>query len=303
MASAAPTHETDASDAGPTRGSAHPRSSVFERRQRRRMTFALIGSALFHLSMITLFEIVIIFPREDLQYYQVSIVSSPESPAPAAEPATSAAPRTGDALALGGTRLFDDGLPAVELPVVEFAELERLRIRYDASDPMPALPDLLDDPAPGDSWARFGGELHRLGQRLRDLALPGDETGPASTTGKQARRLIHRPAEGFEAHIEWSAPPHDRELLFAPPIKALWRLNPAELRRDIEIVFKVDPSGRVTNVWSPLIDEDGLIDDVQITALQYRFAPLSSVGADEGTTATPSEQSGILFIRAAGGAP
>lgn len=271
------------------------RRELIKGRQRRRITFACAVSLVFHLSMITLFEIVLVFPREDMQYFEVSIVSSPG----AAAPDDAVARRAGDQLALSGPGMFDDDLPVVDLPVIEFAELERLRIRYDAVEPLPALEGFFDPPRPTDSWARFGEELQRLGRSLRDLATPGD----ALRTDTPAPRhyLPHRPAEGFEAYVEWSGPPHDRELLFAPPVKALWRVNPDTLLRPLEIVFKVDPSGRVTNVWSPVIDDSGLLDDVQITVLTYRFAPLPEYVAGEDTAR--AEQSGVLFIRPAKAAP
>ncbi len=268
------------------------------RREKRRFQAALGLALVFHLSMITIFEIVIPFPRNDPEYYNVSIVSSPAS---SPEPTSNG--RTGDTLALSGALRFADGVPTVELPVIEFAELDRLRVRYDASEPLPDLDDFFEPARPADSWARFGGELHRLGRSLRDFALPGERGATVPAAGAQAQSLTHRPAEGFEAYIEWNTSPHDRELLFAPPIRALWEIRPTDLRRPLEIVFKVAPSGRVVNVWSPMIDEGGLIDDVQITVLQYRFAPLADYGDTASPTASSQEQSGVLFIRASENAP
>ncbi len=270
------------------------RREAIGRQQRRRMAVAGAVSLAFHVSMITLFEIVLVFPREDAQFFEVSIVSSPATPETAVAHASEA--RMGDQLALSGPRLFDGDLPAVDLPVIEFAELERLRIRFDAAEPLPEMERLLDASRPADSWARFGEEVQRLGRTLREMAMPGDDApGPAAK-----RYLPHRPAEGFEAYIEWSGPPYERELLFAPPVRALWNVGSGNMRRPVEIVFKVDAGGRVVNVWSPVIDDDGLLDDIQMTVLQYRFAPLAGY-MDEATTA-PVEQSGVLFIRAIKGA-
>jgi len=269
------------------------------RREKRRFRLAFALALAFHLSMITVFEIVIPFPKHDMEFYSVSIVSR-TSPAE-----TSGTARAGELLALSGAARFDEELPEVALPVIEFAELERLRIRYDASEPLPALDDFFGARKPADSWARFGGELHRLGRSLRELALP-DEDAPMGVTSKQTHALRHRPAEGFEAYIEWNTPPHDRELLFAPPMKALWRVNPSKLRRPIEIVFKVNPSGRVVNVWSPMIDDDGLMDDIQMTVLQYRFAPVTDYddeGPERQALKATEEQSGVLFVKMAEGQP
>lgn len=271
-----------------------PRRFPFRRPVSGRMTAALVFSLFFHLSMITLFRIVIVLPREQVTYYDVRIVSTGVE-------TVSEAQKTGDTLALAGPSLYD-ALPEVELPVIEFAELERLRIRYDAAEPVPGVGDLFREFTPTDSWARFGGELQRFGKTLRELALPGQENVPGqAATPEKPRLLEHRPAQGFTAYVEWSGPPEDRELLFSPPIKALWEVNPSELARPIEIVFKVDPSGRVVNVWSPILDDSGMIDEVQMAVLQYRFAPLASSGADGGGAS--AEQSGVLVIGAAEDTP
>ncbi len=261
-----------------------------------RMTTALVISLFFHLSMITVFRIVVALPREQVRYYEVCIVSS-AAETQEQSPETGA-PLTTEALALSGTSVYDT-LPEVALPVIEFAELERLRIRYRATESLSDTSELFEDFTPNDSWARFGGELQRFGKTLRELALP-DREEPAPTPVPDVQRvLVHRPAEGFEASIEWNGPPLDRELLFSPPLKALWRMNPGELTRPIEIVFTVDSSGRIINVWSPILDDSGVIEEVQKEVLQYRFSPLPSHQADTTETETAAalpEQSGVLFI-------
>ncbi|MGI6139703.1 MAG: hypothetical protein ACOYI9_11815 [Candidatus Hydrogenedentales bacterium] len=257
-------------------------------RKRRRLGIALIVSLFFHLSMITVFKIVIALPREQVSYYDVHLVYS--APAERTDVAQHL-PRSEDTLSLTGTALYGE-LPEVELPVVEFAELERLRIRFDAAQADPGADRMFEAYAPSDSWARFGSELQRFGKTLREFAFPGD--GAADTTAAQiaqtTRVQSHRPAEGFEAYIEWNGPPADRELLFAPPIQALWGVNPDRFDRPIEMVFKVDANGKVENVWSPHLENSTLLDDVQMAVLRYRFAPL---------TDSTAEQSGVLVILAA----
>jgi len=271
-------------------------------RLRSRMTVALLVSLFLHLSMITVFRIVLVLPRERIEFYEMRIVSTvDESEAPSmVENASATAP---DALALGGASLYED-VPDVELPVIEFAELERLRIRYGATEPAEGGGRVFEDYVPTDSWARFGGELQRLGRTLRELALPGEEEKPVVAEPVERRVLRHRPAEGFEAYIEWSGPPQDRELLFAPPMKVLWQVAPGELAQPLEIVFKVNAGGRVVNVWSPRLDDSGVMEEVQMTVLQYRFAPLSETREEDYSQeamAESAEQSGVLYISAVGG--
>ena len=278
-----------------TRNRGHRRRNM----EKRRFRIAFVLALLFHLSMVTVFEIVIPFPRHDTQYYNVSLVSSPNAIA-------SARIRSGDILALSGADNLEYKLPAVDLPTIEFAEIDRLRIRYSAADPLPDLDAVFNTPRPADSWSRFGSELHRLGRSLRDLALPGEEDMRPASRFNEERCLLHRPAEGFEAYVEWSGPPYDRELLFAPPIKALWKIAPSEITRPLEIVFKVNASGRVINVWSPMIEGSELLDDVQMTLLQYRFAPLDNYAGKEEALTTSTigrEQAGVFLVRPAGDVP
>jgi len=276
---------------------ARKRRLARHRMEKRRFRIAFVLALLFHLSMITIFQIVIYFPRNDTQYYTINLVSSPSV-------APNTTEKSSDTLSLGGAAELQ-GLPAVDLPVIEFAEIDRLRIRYGAADPLPDMDRFFGTADTRDSWSRFGGDLQKIGRSLRNLALSGEDAPFSEPLGKSKRMLLHSPAEGFQAYIEWSGPPYDRELLFAPPVKALWNLNPMQLKRPLEIVFKVNASGRVTNVWSPTIENSELTDDVQMTLLQYRFAPLSSDagGNSTGASAEDSEQSGVFFIQAAGDAP
>ena len=92
-----------------------------------------------------------------------------------------------------------------------------------------------------------------------------------------------RPAAGFEAHIEWVAEPRDRELLFAPPIVALWGADPAVLDEPLVIQFSVNARGRVVSVWSPQLDDDGILSSAQNSLLKYRFEP-AEIADDQQAT-------------------
>ncbi len=238
---------------------------------------ALIFSALLHLSMVTLFNVVIYFPRQDMAYYQFQIreVSRRATTGQGQEgrlhgPSLDKAPAP--TLSAG-----DMGLPRIQLPTLEFAELSRLRVGHAAE---PGYGALLDD-RPTDSWARFSGGLRRLGRSISSLTLPGEKRNLKLSGQLRKDRPTHRPAEGFEARIEWSTPPLDRELLYAPPIKALWKLTPEADTDTIEVVIEVNPLGRVVSVFSPGVDPDGLIDAVQLGVLKYRFAPVEGEDASE----------------------
>ena len=92
---------------------------------------ALIVSLLFHLSMVTLFRIVIYFPRVDIEFVDVSIVEDKPAPEPALTEQLTL-PDPGEAL----DRLTDASLeaeslprfPPLELPSLRFSELDLLRV-------------------------------------------------------------------------------------------------------------------------------------------------------------------------------
>lgn len=265
--------------------------------KRSKFIAALLCSCIFHLSMITVFRIVIAFPKDTVQYYELHIIASTDTmeiSSPASQPL-----RSRNALTLTGQQ----AMPEVHLPIIEFAEMERLRIRYTSPDMSPSDSDEYQTIRIRDSWARFGEELQRLGKSLREIALPSSEIEKDLPEPPQRVVQSFKPAEGFEATIEWNNPPTTRELLFAPPLRALWNLNPAELTRPLEIVLKVDANGKVVNVWSPQLDDSGLIEEVQMTILQYRFAPLSEFEQRTGTDFSTTEQTGIVIIRRAGTTP
>jgi|GEM_PF-478589 hypothetical protein len=271
-----------------------------QRKNRKRLFWAAGFSLLFHLSMITFFEIGVRYPRDDIRFYQVQIVSVPEVPR-AATPAAASS----DALSLSGRNDYGQ-LPLIALPVVEFAEMERLRVRYDTAAPLAELAERPTQLVYTDSWARFSSELQRMSRSLRDLALSEEGAVPREKQPKEAQRLYFRPAEGFEAYIEWTGPPADRALLFSPPMKALWNVSTALKSRQLEIVFQVDPGGRVVNVWSPEVEDAAVVDDIQMTLLQYRFSPLPELGmsgSGEGENRSLKDQSGVLFIKASEQAP
>jgi hypothetical protein len=259
------------------------------RRPRSRNRFfagAFLISALIHLSTVTLFNIVIYFPRRDVAYYDVEIVRAAPRPV---RPVSGPDQLRGPDLERAFRDVFAEdapgtasGLPEIELPVLEFAELSRLRIRQQSLESASRYGDLFDENY-SDSWGRFGQGLRQLRQSLTGL----DSAADRAEAGSSLLRL--NTVEGFQAFIEWSGGPADRKLLYAPPLKALWRIRPADLDEKAEIVFEVTPTGRVANVWSPSADAAGILDSLQLTILQYRFSPLE--------VDRKGNQMGVLTIR------
>jgi len=275
------------------------------RKKSRVMVVAVAVSAVLHISTVTIFSIVIYFPREDIQYYDFRFV--PVGQATLAEgPGDTFRPSAGDGLRLGGgfeSVLGEDSVvdqfptrPAVQLPTLERATLDRLRLRQATMEDRASY-DRLFGAGPQDSWARFGQSI----TRVRD-ALAGTEGSPLQTTASPAPGLdsgaevtVVRPADGFEAIVSWDSPENRRQLLFSPPIQSLYDATGAVLARGIEVVFEINATGRVVNVWSSTVDETGIVDDIQATILQYRFEPVREGQRDQA--------SGVIRIRRSEPAP
>lgn len=267
------------------------------RRHNRVMRWALAASMLFHLSAITVFRVVIYFPRQDIRYVEFQIVqaspvyeSAPEAPSQAAAPVW----REG-ALRLGGDRLLEDsGPPPIQLPTLEFAELSRLRMRREAALD-PERRDAIFHDEDRDSWRRFGDELSRMRQSLSRLTLSGGERGERFAEPEAAApRVVQRPADGLAILLQWDTAPHERKLLIAPPIEALWAVEPASLRDPLTLIIEVNAMGRVVNVWSPTVGQTDVLDKVQAAVLKYRFEPLDDSGAPDqmGSLQVVAEEEG-----------
>ena len=236
---------------------------------------------LFHLSAVTVFSIVIFFPRKEIDYYALRIVPPPTHAASAQSSShrlrvpslDTASP--GKALESESGSSLWAGLPEIDLPTIEFAELRRLRVRQQGLDAWAARRESLFQPPLQDTWARFGRELGHLGSALSRLTL--SDEAPADVAP------VTRPARGFEAYILWVTEPRDRALLFAPPIEALWGRDPSALRDPITIEFTVNPEGRVVSVWSAHVDAEGVVTSAQNSLLKYRFEPVGD-GQDQQAT-------------------
>lgn len=250
------------------------------RARNRALIAALAVSGLFHLSMVSVFQIMIWFPRHDIEYFRVEIVRQ----SPAGRVASSDVPVERHALRVrssdelfggGGAEAVEDplaggwdALPPIDLPRIEFAELDRLRTREESLKIRSQFTELFDA-RPKDSWALFSEELRGLGQRLRS-GLVGDE--PAEPPRRPTR--VGSPAPGFSIYVQWMQAPYERELLFSPPVQALWEVDAVELAQPIALAFTVNAQGKVTEIQIPMEDDAGLVSAIGSALMKYRFAPL-----------------------------
>jgi hypothetical protein len=252
---------------------------------------ALGVSFAIHLSMVTLFSIVIYFPKYEQAYYKVELVESDAASAfsQAFQPLSETPENPARFEGMTESPEFQHDwlqLPSVDLPRLNFSKLEvpsssqmdpQTRLRYKE----------LFDTQPDDLWAQVGEKLSTVGE----LFSPKDDT----TETEDRPKPIHvgHPAPGFDASIEWLTPPYTRQPLLSVNVDALWGAAPSVLssmdNESVVLVFRVDQEGTVTFVQVPLADEAGVVQSSVQALKQYRFAPLL-----EGS----EEQHGTLTIRA-----
>ena len=245
-----------------------------------RLLFALLFSFLLHLSMVTIFKIVIFFPRHDIEYLPFDIVPT--------DAGSTVSLGLSHELTLGGMEsLFNDStpvedsslrmrdsLPDIDLPTMEFAELDRLQVRQEGLRTR-SLYDQLAANEPKDSWGRFMQGVGSLGSQLARLTLGGEDDGGVNGGRPKAKPQVFEPASGFQGTLIWEKGIASRALLFAPTLDVLMDVDPVSLDKPIEVIIQVNALGSVVNVYSPTVSESDLVDEVQFAILsRYRFAPL-----------------------------
>lgn len=264
------------------------------RPQRNGVLLLALGLALlFHLSMVTLFRIVIFFPKIETEYFNMAIVQIQDTPwRTNAVHEELQVPSPDDALErmdAEADRLIPDRwstLPQVELPTLEFGELDRLRIRREGLKIRSRYTTLFER-EDSDAWSRFGRRISSFSDVLSRFT---------QTTFSDTQKLpqpVSRPAPGFVAYVEWLSEPMDREVLSTAKIETLWGVHPSDLREPIALVFKVNREGRVTQVLQTTDTFQGIADSAARALMKYRF---ETVSAD-----APPYQHGTLLIRAESG--
>ncbi len=252
--------------------------------------YSLVVSALFHLSMITLFSIEMRYELRPIRYYPFDIVDVSRLTPPA--------PADDSLLTLpGGPSPFGErpegedilaSIPEISLPVMPFEDFGTITLRQ---------PELSLDPRltgeagrPRDAWARFGREIQDLRDTLKGLPLFDDLGGTPQRSGLEVDVM-----PGVRGRIEWLGEPRDRELLLSAPAIAPLEAGPPGLSSPVAILFRVDREGKVHEVLSPPDTSDGVVSAAADALRQYRFEVLTDGrgGLQSGTlTLLPSEEGG-----------
>ncbi len=257
----------------------------------RTFTVALVVSTLFHLSMVSVFSIVIRFPNSPTPYCTIDIVHQ-AAPSRADD-------RERDVLrTTSPERLIEtseaelygpelpDALPEIELPRLEIASAEPFSNREESEKIRSRFGEIFEQrtPEPEDSWAMFTRELRGIGPTLSRLTLPRDSAPP-----RPERVPIARTGTGVDVSVEWMSAPRDRKALYSPPMGALWNVDAAQLQAGpIMLVFTVSPEGKVTDVQSSVEDDAGVIAGVKKGLKRFLFEPL--IGQES------RDQRGTLYV-------
>lgn len=244
---------------------------------------ALTFSFLLHLSMVTLFRIVVTFPREPILYYDLSLVEASER---GTLPGTLTresleVPSASDALKrleVGEEGSSDSdwpSLPSVALPRLSFSELDLIRLSQTSLDTRSQYKELFEE-EPDDLWAQFGRRLSSVGELLTNRRGGGGDgiAGPS-------REFAGHPAPGVDIYVEWMTPPFDRQMLVLQPIDALWDLDGPSLDEPLVFVVRVNAQGRVTFVQMPLGETDGLLKSAAGAMFRNVFEPLEDVNGED----------------------
>lgn len=244
---------------------------------------ALVISAAFHLSMVTVFSIQIPFTRPVVVYYPFDIVD-PYTFEPVFRPGATAlrAPALTDLLrgqaeadprdAPGASSQMARmaALPTVDLPQLDYANFDLLSIR----DMQLELERTVESARSRPPAINLDRQLERIADTLvRQPLLEGfDGDRPR---GIAPQTIVHPVTQGVVAEIDWLGPPTDRQVLFAPPLAALDAVSPLGFRLPVSLDVRVAPSGRVESVQAPM-DIDLLMATRLEAALErWRFEPIS----------------------------
>lgn len=236
---------------------------------------ALALAAVFHLSMVSIFSIVITVPRATEKFSSLEIVKLPAPKRPR--------PTRRDQLRLRITPRFVPqtppdpvlSLPAITLPRLELPDLQKEQTEEQRLQIKTDFGNILGEPAQEgpDSWATFTQELREIARAI---------TGMPAEISKESEAepiRVGNVAPEFDLEVRWSTHPKERRLLFSPPIEGLWRLDPALVTQPITLTFTVDPEGRVTDVQAPADSGAGIVGELEAALRQYRFASLD-LGAE-----------------------
>jgi hypothetical protein len=219
---------------------------------------SLLVSLIFHLSAITLFSIVIYFPKERTRYAQLSFVE--ERPAVLA-----AAQAPGIVAALTRPR-STPAAAALDLPKLEFDPAGQLEL---GKLSLSGKSFYEDSPAPElDTWARFGEGIQQVRASLLGIAgAPALRlSGDGDERGGEPATIDMGP--GLRALPDWAGA-KPRAVLFTPPAFFRGSMPAAPL----DFFLSIDATGAVNSVVCMRAASTPIEEELNAFFRQCRFAP------------------------------
>lgn len=219
---------------------------------------AMLVSFIFHLSAITVFSIVIYFPKQDLHFYRLAFVEEPAEMVVA-----DAGPSLVDRLTQPRPAPVQFALPEVSFDPLVSDDNGPLRVRgHSLFEETPE-----DRP---DSWQVFGEGIQKVRSSLLGIAgvpplrLAGGSASDSVAPSASPNSLDLGP--GLACNVEWRVAA--RELIYWPP--ALFQARPVGT---VEIFVTVDASGAVSSAVAMTAEPTPFENEAAAFLRRCRFAP------------------------------
>ncbi|MCX8066130.1 MAG: hypothetical protein N3G21_13340 [Candidatus Hydrogenedentes bacterium] len=252
------------------------------RGDKKRFWLVIFFSFILHLSVVTVFKIVVYVPRTDLQYMKLNLVQV-DSPV-----ILSKGSQLKISQRMEGTQWDDasllpmEGLPKeVELPRLEFEEMKKLRLRRTLVEE-----DMEDRPLIEefkDSWAQFGVGVNKIRESLSALYPFGaDERIETKSREDFSPILVQDVGGGVKITYRFLEPPYNRRILFVPVSLELVNKIRDSSYKSYDFMIEINAEGDVLKVLDLNIERDEYSNSVSELVSNIKFEPLADLGLEKG---------------------
>ncbi len=242
----------------------------------------ILFSLLLHLSAVTIFKIVVYVPRSDLQYIDMKVVQV-ESPMILASSQLRISGESQD-FGWGGSKDLVSGIDnKIELPQLEFEEMEKLRLRSTLIEEIETEKPLIQEFR--DSWAQFGVGVSKIRESLSALSPFSEESKYSNIKRSESASILrHNIGNNIEITYRCLAPPYQRKILFAPlSLDITGKLDRAA-PQSFEFLLEVNSDGNVVRVADLSIEGGENISDIKELVEKIKFEPILEVSLENRET-------------------
>lgn len=243
-----------------------------------RFFIIILFSLLLHLSAVTIFKIVVYVPRSDLQYIDIKVVQV-ESPMILASSQLRISGGSEDFGWSGGRNLVSGIENKIELPQLEFEEMEKLRLRSTLIEEIEREKPLIQEFR--DSWAQFGVGVSKIRESLSALSPFGEESKYSNIKHSESAPVLrHNIGNNIEITYRCLAPPYQRKILFVPlSLDITGKLDRAA-PQSFEFLLEVNFDGNVVRVADLSIEGGESLSHIKELVEKIKFEPLFEVSSE-----------------------